>query len=85
MMGRQARASTQIMRLSEPHDLGSSCLLHTIGRYRTIGHIERTPGPCPRPAAVIFSSNHLSHSSIELNRAAALEKTWYDVCVYQPD
>ena len=38
MMGRQARASTAIMRRWEPNDPGGSCLLHTIGRYRVLPH-----------------------------------------------
>jgi hypothetical protein len=41
MMGRQARASTVIMRRWEPHDPGGSCLHHTIGRYRVLPH-DRT-------------------------------------------
>jgi hypothetical protein len=41
MMGRQARASTVIMRRWEPHDPGGSCLHHTIGRYRALPH-DRT-------------------------------------------
>jgi uncharacterized protein YdhG (YjbR/CyaY superfamily) len=41
MMARQARASV-VMRQWEPHDLGRSCLHHTIALYRTIGQIERT-------------------------------------------
>jgi hypothetical protein len=41
MMGRQARASTAIMRRWEPHDPGGSCLLHTIGPYRALPH-DRT-------------------------------------------
>jgi hypothetical protein len=40
-MGRQARASTVIMRRWEPHDPGGSCLLHTLGRYRVLPH-DRT-------------------------------------------
>ena len=38
MMGRQARASTAIIRLWSPNDPGGSCLLHTIGRYRVLPH-----------------------------------------------
>jgi CubicO group peptidase (beta-lactamase class C family) len=40
-MGRQARASTAIMRRWEPNDPGGSCLHHTIGRYRALPH-DRT-------------------------------------------
>jgi hypothetical protein len=39
--GRRGRQGTD--------DPGGSCLLHTIGHYRTIGQIERTPEPCERP------------------------------------
>jgi hypothetical protein len=32
--------------MGEPPDPGRSCLLHTLGHYHIIGHIERTPEPC---------------------------------------
>jgi hypothetical protein len=49
MMGRQARASTVVMRHREPHDPGSSCLAYQPippGPTSPAGHIDRTPGPC---------------------------------------
>ena len=54
MMGRQARASTVVMRHREPHDPGSSCLAYQPippGPTSPAGHIDRTPGPCHPPEA----------------------------------
>jgi hypothetical protein len=49
MPGRQARASTMIMRLSKPHDLGSSCLLQAVGRHRTHRTYRENAGALPTP------------------------------------
>jgi hypothetical protein len=74
-MGRQARASTAIMRRWEPNDPEGSCLLHTIGRYRVLPH-DRTDrqnagalarrGSHPSPYRVRMSNEAVTTFDVEL-------------------
>ena len=49
MMGRQARASTVVMRRWEPHDPGSPCLLTLSGHYRPTAHRDKPEPPLVLP------------------------------------